>query len=205
VTDETKALRDDIAFIKALSEDSGRALSRDGAVMIAVGVIFGLNAFRFWGIAAGFLDWAKPMANWMGLDALAVFLVVLQVVLRRFRGVARGAASRAMSAAWTGVGLAFGVAVISLGIAAWRLQQPLLVLWVFPLVLFTLYGAAWWIAFAVKRRVWFGGVATGSFITALVCALLTGRSDEWAVLGLGLFLWVAAPGVAILREARATA
>ena len=203
MTHETKSLRDDIAFIKALSEDSGRALSRDGAVMIAAGVVFGLNAFRFWAIAAGFLDWAKPTANWMGLDALAVFLVILQVVIRQFRGVARGAASRAMSAAWTGVGLAFGVAVISLGIAAWRLQQPLLVLWVFPMILFTLYGAAWWIAFAVKRRGWFAGVATGSFVTAFVCALLTGRSDEWVVLGLGLFLWVAAPGVVILREARA--
>jgi len=30
VTDETKALEDDIAFIRALSVDIGRTLSRDG-------------------------------------------------------------------------------------------------------------------------------------------------------------------------------
>lgn len=202
MTDETKALQDDIAFIKALAEDNGRALGRDGAIMVAVGVVFGLNAFRYWGIEAGFLDWAKPSANWMGIDALAVFLIVLQVLMRRFRGVARGAASRAMSAAWTGVGLAISVAVIALAIAAWRLQQPLLVLRVFPLILFTLYGSAWWIAFKVKRRIWFAGVAAGSFVTAMGCGFGTGRSYGWAILGTGLFLWVAAPGIAILREAR---
>jgi hypothetical protein len=205
VTDEIKALRDDIAFMRALSEDSGGALSRDAAVLIAVGVIFGLNAFRFWGIEAGFLDWAKPTGNWMGLDALAVFLIALLTLMRRFRAAARGAASRAMGAAWGSVGIAISVAVTALVIGAWRLQLPLLVIWVFPLILFTLYGAAWWIAFAVKRRIWFAGIAIGSFITALGCGFRMGRSDEWAILSLGLFLWVAAPGVAILREAHATA
>jgi hypothetical protein len=205
VTDETKALRDDIAFMKTLSEDSGRALSRDAAILVAVGVIFGLNAFRYWGIEAGFLDWAKPTANWWGLDALAVFLVVLPVLMRRFRAAPRGAASRAMGAAWGAVGIAISVAVTSLILGARGLQLPLLVIWVFPLILFTLYGAAWWIAFAVKRRIWFAGIAIGSFITTLGCGFRMGRSDEWAILSFGLFLWVAAPGVAILREARATA
>src|SRR5579863_1989961 len=128
VTDETKALQDDIAFIKALAEDNGRALGRDGAIMVAVGVVFGLNAFRYWGIEAGFLDWAKPTSNWMGLDALAVFLVVVLVLKRRFRGAARSAASRAIVAAWGGVGVAFSVALIALLIGAWRLQLPLLVI-----------------------------------------------------------------------------
>jgi len=205
VTDETKALRNDIAFMRALSEDSGRALSRDAAILVAVGAIFGLNAFRYWGIEAGFLDWAKPTGNWMGLDALAVFLIVLVVIRRRFHGAVRGAASRAMGAAWGGVGIAISAAVIALVIGAWRLQLPLLVIWVFPLILFTLYGAAWWIAFAIKRRNWFAGIAIGSFVTTLGCGFRMGRPDEWAILGLGLFLWVAVPSVAILRETRATA
>jgi hypothetical protein len=205
VTDETKALQDDIAFMRALSEDSGRALSRDAAVLIAVGVIFGLNAFRFWGIEAGFLDWAKPTGNWWGLDALAIFLVVLLVLMGRFRTAARGAGSRAMGAAWGGVGIAISVAVIALVIGASRLHLPLLVIWIFPLILFTLYGAAWWIAFAVKRRIWFAGIAIGSFITTLGCGFRMGSSDEWAILSLGLFLWVAAPGIAILREAQTEA
>jgi hypothetical protein len=64
--------------------------------------------------------------------------------------------------------------------------QPLLVIWVFPLILFTLYGATCCIAFAVKRRIWFAGLALGWFITALGCALWIGSSDEWAILGLGL-------------------
>jgi hypothetical protein len=139
----------------------------------------------------------------MGLDALAIFVVILAIALRRFPVSRAGAASRAMSAAWTSVGLAFGIAVLGLAAGAWRLSQPKLVVSVLPLVLFTLYGAAWCVAFAVKRRGWHACIAAGSFATVLASGICMGTPGEWTIFALGLFLWVAAPGVAIMRQARA--
>jgi hypothetical protein len=204
MNDSIETLKDDIAFMKAVTEDSSRALIRDGAVLIAVGAIFGLDSFRFWGIEAGFLPWAKPTEHLYGFDALAIFLVVMHLIMRRFHRVAQGAPSRAVSGAWGSMGVAFGVALVSLGAAAWRLKQPLLMVWIPPLILFTLYGASWWIAFAVKRRAWFAGVAIGSFATALLSGLSIPSPYEWAVLAFGLFLWVAAPGIVIVQQARAS-
>jgi hypothetical protein len=204
MNDSMQTLKDDIAFMKAVTEDSSRALIRDGAVLIAVGAIFGLDSFRFWGIEAGFLPWAKPTEHLYGFDALAIFLVVIHLIMRRFRGVAQGAPSRAVSGAWSSMGVAIGVALVSLGAAAWRLKQPLLMVWIPPLILFTLYGASWWIAFAVKRRAWFAGVAIGSFATAVLSGLSIPSPHEWAVLAFGLFLWVAAPGIVIVHQARAS-
>lgn len=204
MNDSIQTLKDDIAFMKAVTEDSSRALIRDGAVLIAVGVIFGLDSFRFWGIEAGFLPWAKPTEHFYGFDAFAIFLVVLYVIMRRFRGLAQGGRARAVSAAWLGVGAAYVVALVSLGAAAWRLKQPLLMVWIPPMILFTLYGASWWIAFAVKRRAWFAGVAIGSFATALLSGLSIPSPHEWAVLAFGLFLWVAVPGIVIVQQARAS-
>jgi hypothetical protein len=47
MNDSMQSIRDDIAFMKAMAEDGGRALARDGAIMVVVGVIFGLDALRF--------------------------------------------------------------------------------------------------------------------------------------------------------------
>jgi hypothetical protein len=107
-----------------------------------------------------------------------------------------------VSATWSGVGTGITVAGLALGLGAWRLQQPSLVLWTFPLVLFTLYGAAWGVAFAVTRRTWFALVAGGCFVATLACGAFMGRPEEWMVLSLGLFVLVAAPGYAMVRGAR---
>jgi hypothetical protein len=204
MNDSLQTLKDDIAFMKSVTEDSSRALLRDGAILIAVGVIFGLDSFRFWGIFAGFLPWAKPTEHFYGFDAFAVFLVVLHLIMRHFRGLTRGARARAVSAAWLAVGAAYAASLLALGAAAWRLGQPLLMVWIPPLILFILYGASWWIAFAVKRRAWFAGVALGSFATAILSGLAVPSPHEWAVLAFGLFLWVAMPGIMIMRQAQAS-
>jgi len=204
MNDLMQTLKDDIAFMKGVTQDSSRTFIRDGAILIAVGTIFGLDSLRFWGIEAGFLPWAKPTEHFYGFDAFAIFLVVLYVIMRRFRGLAQGAGARAVSAAWLGVGVAYVVALLSLGAAAWRLKQPLLMVWIPPTILFTLYGATWWVAFAVKRRAWLAGVAIGSFATAILSGLAIPSPHEWAVLAFGLFLWVAAPGIVIVRQARAS-
>ncbi len=102
------------------------------------------------------------------------------------------------------MGAAHVMGAIALVIAGRRLGLPLLPAWVFPLVLFTLFGSAWSVAFAVRRRGAFAFNAAASYLAALLCGVVMGRPEEWLVLAGGLFLLVAAPGATILRASRRT-
>jgi len=202
MSDEMQTLKDDIAFMKALTQDSVRATVRDGAILAAVGVIFGLTAFQYWLIFTGIVRIPSAWQPWMWMDGLVVFGIVLSLLMHHFRAPAPSAATRAVTAAWGGVGTALSAAVVALVCGAWRLGLSSLVIWVFPLVMFTLYGAAWGVAFAARRRSWFALIAGGCFIVAIACGFAMGMTEEWLVLSVGLFLLVAVPGFIIMRLAQ---
>jgi hypothetical protein len=202
MNDEMKRLKDDIAFLKALTQDSIRVTARDGAIMAAVGVIFGLNAFQYWLIFAGIMGIPSAWQPWMWIDALALFVIVFSFLMRHFRVPSPNAAARAVSAAWGGVGIALSTSILALISGAWRLGLPSLVIWVFPVVLFTLYGSAWGVVFAVRKRAWFAVIAGGCFLAAIACGFAMGTREEWLVLSVGLFLLVAVPGFMIMRLAQ---
>ena len=195
-------LKDDVDFLRALADGGSKVTARDGAVLVAVGVIFGMVALQYWAVFAGALVVPRAWNPWLWLDGLVPYLGVMALVSARLRGRAVGGASRALSAAWGGVGSALMVAVAGLAIAGWRLGMPLFVSWVFPLVLFTLFGAAWVVAYAVRRRAAYLGIAIASFAAAVLCGVVMGQPEEWLVLAAGLFLLVAAPGVQILLALR---
>ena len=69
-------------------------------------------------------------------------------------------------------------------------------------MMFSLYGAAWSVAYAVKRMTWFAWVSTGCFLAAIAEGLLYKSPHQWLVLSIGLFLLVGLPGLAILKKAR---
>jgi hypothetical protein len=164
-------------------------------------VIFGLVNLHYWLIFAGYLHVSADWRKWAWLIGVVALIPVMLVLRNRFPQPT-GAAARAMMAAWGSVGIAITVAGIALGLGAWRLQLPLFVVWTFPVVLFTLYGTAWSVAFSVKRRPWYALVAAGCFLATILCGALMGTPSGWLVLGLGLFLLVAAPGAVIAHQAR---
>ena len=196
---DQQGIRDDAAFLRALAQGGAEGSARDAAVLVAIGVIFGLVAVEYWLIESGLLRVSGLLRAWLWLDGAIPFLVVMALISRKYRGQAPGAATRGLSAAWAGVGVAHVVGAIALIIGGRRLGLPLLVPWVFPLVLFTLFGSAWSVAFAVRRRRAFAFNAAASYLAALLCGLVMGRPEEWLVLAGGLFLLVAVPGAVILR------
>jgi hypothetical protein len=115
---------------------------------------------------------------------------------------APGAAARAIGAASAGVGFALCAAVAALFAGAVSVQQPRLVTDVFPIVLLTLYGSVWIVAFAVKRRIWLAVVATGCLAAAIGCGLLMGRPEEWLVLAAGMVCLVAVPGGVLIHQSK---
>ncbi len=199
MNDDVQTLKDDIAFIRALTEDSGSAMARDAMLLAAAGTIFGVTTFIYWLMFAGFVT--LPGGDWLWIAASALFIVAMLIIRRG--DTQHSIATRAMRAAWAGVGGGIIVAGVALAVGATRLNLPVLAVGVFPIVLFTLYGAAWGVASAVMRRGWFALIAGGCFAAAVACGWVLGTPAEWLVLSGGLFVLVAAPGAFIAWQARA--
>jgi hypothetical protein len=198
MSDDEQTLRDDVAFLRALAEGDSAGPAREGAILVAVGLIFGLVAVQYWCIESALFAVSPAVSTWLWLDGLIPFLVCMAVIAAKFRAHPSGAASRALAATWKGVGTAFIVADIALYAASRELGIPLLVKWVFPLILFALIGGAWGVAFAVRRRKAPGLLAGGNFAAAILSGIVIGRPQEWLVLAGGLIFLVAVPGVAML-------
>ena len=201
IHDRMDDVREDIAFLRALVEDRDSTMALDGAILTAIGVIFGCVNFFYWLLSTGLLTVPAAWSRWVWVTGVLVLVPVVLLFQWRYPRPS-GPASRAMRAAWLSVGTSISVAGIALALGAWRLQLPSFVLWVFPVLLFTLYGAAWSVAFAVRQRLAFAFVAAGCYVVAVACGFSMGRPEEWLILSLGLFTLVAAPGFALVRRAR---
>lgn len=202
MSNEADRIRDDVAFLRDLAEGSISGQARDGAVLTAIGGIFALVALQYWAVDANLFAIPQDWRAWLWLDGVAPFLIVLALIETRMKR-GRGPGSRAIAAAWAGFGLALSAAVIGLLAAAWRLGQPLLAAQLFPIILFSLLGACWGVAFAVRREVGFGLAAVGAGFAAILSGALAGRPIEWLALAAGLALLVGAPGLLVLRGSRA--
>jgi hypothetical protein len=201
MSNDEQRLSDDVAFLRALAAGDSTGGAREGAILIAVGLIFSLVAAQYWAIESGVFVVPPAVHTWLWLDGLIPFLICTAVILAKYRAHATGVASRALGASWgAGVGTAFIVADIALYAASRELGIPLLVKWLFPVVLFCLIGGAWGVAFAVRRRKFLGLLAGGNFAAAILSGIVIGRPQEWLVLAGGLILLVAVPGGTMLAD-----
>jgi len=199
---DTQKLKDDLAFLRDLTQDGSKGMARDGFALAVVGLVFGLVTLVYWLVFWGPLAGAKSAAGWLWIVAVIGTIVVTEPFRRRLPAPT-GAAARALSVAWNGVGVSLLGGGLALLAAGWRLHDGAFVLFTYPILLFSLYGAAWGVAYAVKRLNWFAWISTGCFLAAIGEGLLYGSPHQWLVLSLGLFLLVGAPGLLILKKARA--
>lgn len=201
MTDQNQAIRDDLAFLRSLADDGGAGLARTGLTLTVVGAIFGVICAIYWAVFSGRLALPEAVTSWLWVWGVALMLLVGALAGRRLPRP-RGASARALAAGWGGIGISLTVAGVALGFGGWRTGQPHLVLEVFPVLLFTFYGAAWSVAFAARRRAWFALIAVGCFVASFGEGALMGAPEQWLMLSAGLFLVVAAPGAVLLRMSR---
>lgn len=199
---DTQGLKDDLAFLRDLTQDSGKGLARDGLALAIVGLVFGVVTLIYW-----LIYWGPLAALWrigwgLWVVGIVVMIGALQIAKPRLPP-ATGAAARALSNAWNGVGIANTAGGLGLLAAGWRMHDATFVLATFPILLFALYGAAWSVAFAAKRLSWFAWISAGCFAAAIAEGLLYRSPHEWLVLSIGLFLLVGLPGLVILKKAKA--
>jgi hypothetical protein len=202
MTDEKmQNLKDDIAFMKALASEGATTPLLFGRVMVAAGLIFGAGSVGHWLIDSGVLK-VSPwffMVNWLG--AAAVFGGVMTLILRRSRSQPgfNAGVNKATGAAWSGVGFAIfaswlGMTAIGVSTGNWQVMD------VFPVLIFALYGAAWFVAGALSGAGWIKFTALGSFAGAVLMGALRGTS--WLMLGdAGCLLQLAVlPGWSLMRQ-----
>jgi hypothetical protein len=205
MTGEANCPQDDLAYLRSIAEGSTQYVKLNGAILIAIGTVFGAGVLRLWAVETELIGWPEPLRSWIPWDMIAIFLVALAVINVRFSRQHGSPSGRAFSAAWTGVGLGILVAVIALSLAARGLNQPFLVANVFPVVLLTLYGSAWLIVFSILRRTWYVALVVGSYATAIGCGFWMGTPAQWLVLGLGIVICAGVPGLLLMRQANSAA
>jgi hypothetical protein len=198
---DVQSLKDDLAFLRGLTQDDGKGLARDGFALAAVGAVFGVVTLFYWLVYLGPLAGARVVAYGAWAVGVVAMIAIVELAKRRLPPSA-GASARAMSMAWNGVGVSLTAGGLGLLAAGWKLHDGYFVLATFPILLFTLYGAAWSVAFAALRLGWFAVVSAGCFAAAIAEGLLYRSPHQWLVLSAGLFALVGLPGVAIFRKAR---
>ena len=203
MNDQINALKDDVAFMRALAQEGRSAPLLGGATMVAAGVIYTGATLVSWAIAAGLI--AAP-ATWLSgvwVVATAIYLAVLSLLVSRWRRIGQPGSSatsnRAFRWAWTAGGCALGSIFAGAILAAHRLHSDL-VFAIFPTIVLSIYGAAWTLTSVMSSRRWVRWVAAGCFAAAIGLAVLNTASQIYLAFAAALMLLMTAPGIALMRQ-----
>jgi len=200
--DDNETLHDNLAFVRALVSEGGRAQGSAGATFLAAGLCYGIQCLLQWTQVMGWLP-NGPLSLLFGIGPTVVFLVALCIILWRDRkNRQEGVATRALNAAFGSAGLAniFMVAVFGYNAI---LEKSITVWLYYPVVVCAFQGAVWYIAYMIRRRLWLAGVSAGWFATTLALGLMVHQTQWYVlVLGLALLFVMGGSGYALMRSAR---
>ena len=199
--EQTRSIQDDIAYMRAMTAEGSRATLLSGEVLVAAGVIFGGATIAHWAGLRGYL----PIREW-GIMALwvaagLVFAAVLGVLIRRHKNQpgSEAPANKAVSAAWSALGLTIFTMWLGITVASVRTENWLM-FGLFPVLILSVYGSAWMVAAIMSRLKWIGWVAVASFVLAVATAWFTGEEAQYLVYGVSLILVTILPGLALMRR-----
>jgi hypothetical protein len=198
----------DLAFMRALV-DGGRqpALMAGPSIYLAAGLLYGLQCVFHLVDLLTPIDWPGPLSFWVAVGVNLAFFTWLTIVIVREkgRGLAGSSASRALNAMFGATGLAnLGFIVV---FAANAISRPDFTFWLlYASTVFILQGAAWYVAFLMRRKGWMALVALGWFASGIALGLLLNNITAYlAVCAAALFLFMALPGWIMIRQNRAQA
>jgi hypothetical protein len=137
---------------------------------------------------------------WSWAPGTVLYLPVCLWISLKSRQFPMGPTARVFLAAWIAVGLMALPIVMVMEIARAKTGIGFAVIW--PALSFLLYGGAWAAVGIMRRKPWHGVVALGCLATAIAGALLIDDPAGWLVMGIGLLLFMGAPGFALMRQAR---
>lgn len=201
---DTHSPQSDLAFLKALVEEGSRTKMTGGAAFLAGGLLYGFQCLVQWAQAVGLTHFSGGFMLVFVIAITVSFLIILGIVVWRERGVGQRAASmRALNAAFGGAGLANLVLCSVFAVVALRERSQTIWL-LYPVTLSVVFGAAWYVAFMMRRRAWLGLVSLGWYATAVALGLLVSAGEVTTyvlAVAIALLLLMAVPGAVMMRSA----
>lgn len=195
--------QDDLAFLRALTDGdvARKQQARFGRIYFTAGVAYGVQIVLSLLHNTGGLR--IPGGDLLlSLAANGLFLSYLAWEMWTGRGLGAGTmTNKAINAAFAAVGAANVAVCLILAAGAWRLHNPAIAI-LMPPVIFALQGAAWFVAYILRRRSWLGLVAAGWAGTAIAmaCNLDNTLVFLWLI-AFAVFACMALPGFVMMRLA----
>ncbi|WP_421736239.1 hypothetical protein [Caulobacter sp.] len=203
MTAKTQSAQDDLAYMRTVVEQGGRPRMAGALIYMAAGLIYGAETLVHWGQSINLIQLSESatLAFVAGCTLLFVLVMVVLIVRDKTKGVGAGTGSRALNAAFGGAGLANIALMAIFGVNAWR-QHDFMIWMLYPCVVFALQGAAWYVAFMLRWKIWMLTVSLGCLTTSVVMGLVIGTPTFNLVAALACFAWLAVPGAIMARDAR---
>ncbi len=196
------SVSEDLAFLRTLAEGGGESQRGTGVALVLGGLLYGLQCFVAGAQAYGWLHMNETAMTIFSVAITVVFLLALGWIIWQGRHVSQGGVvARALTAAFT----AAGTATLSMlcVFASIALREKSITIWLlYPCSVFALQGAAWTLAWMLRKRIWLGIVALGWLLSAVILAWTIGTALYPMVAGLALVLFMAVPGAIMMRPAQ---
>ena len=199
--EQMQAIKDDLAYMRALADEGRRAPLLGGSILVVAGLVYGAASVAHWAIVSGALDVHRAALSVVWGVAVLVFMAALFIIKGRLAGRpgALAISNKAYGIAWGGLGAAcFGLA-LSLIVASLRMNDAIF-MGLFPPVILSLYGAGWLVAAGLSDRRWLRWVGFASVAAAVGTAWMLGQDEQWLVYAAALVLLAALPGFALMRQ-----
>jgi hypothetical protein len=199
---DVQAIREDLAFMRALAQEGRRAPLLIGHNLVVGGIVYALTSVFAWAVATRVLN--LP-AWWQGAAYIGVTVVyVTYARLHRRACAAAGRpgataiTNRAVSAAWRGVGFALGALMCAAFAIAYETHTTLVFV-LFPSIVMAIYGAGWTVAAVMSEVRWLRWAAAGCFVSAAVFGLFANSVELYLIFAAAMLLLAALPGWLLVR------
>jgi hypothetical protein len=201
MTHDVQAIRDDLAFMRALAQEGRRAPLLIGHNMMVGGIAFGTTCLVCWAIATHVLAVSRWWEAGIWFAEIPIYMAYCYVRRTQWRNAQPGATAitnRAVQAAWRGIGYAVLISAVAAGISAYKMQTmaPFALI---PSIVMALYGLGWMVAAAMSETKWLRAVSVTSFIMAIMIAFLADTKAAYLIVAIALYLLMALPGWLLTR------
>ncbi|ESQ85897.1 hypothetical protein AEAC466_01580 [Asticcacaulis sp. AC466] len=192
----------DLAFMRSLVSEGGRAEMSGGIVFFWAGLFYGLQCLVQW---ANLVELIR--LNALGqlsaaiLPTVALLVLIGWVMWRDRKQGPKGVATRAMNAAFGSAGLANCFIVVVFGY--WAVNEKSFLIWaLYPVVICAIQGAVWYTAYMIRKKIWLAGVSAGWFITTLVLGVLAKSPHYVLAIGIALIVLMSGAGLTMMKLAK---
>jgi hypothetical protein len=201
MTHDVQAIRDDLAFMRALAQEGRRAPLLIGHNMLVGGILYGTLCLFVWSMATGLIAapfWMEGAVWFVATPPYMAYSYMRRTQWRCSRPGATAITNRAVHAAWRGIGYAMLSLMAAFAIGAYQMKTAA-AFGLFPSVVMAFYGLGWLVASAMSETKWLRAVSVVSFIAAVVIALAADSKAEYLVMAAALYLLMALPGWLLTR------